>query len=559
MDKQIKKYTIALIALYILCYILPLGYRDLVIPDETRYAEIAREMISGGDWVVPHLNGLRYFEKPVLGYWAHAFSIMLFGENNFAVRFPSALAVGLSALLIYLLVFRVFRKEDKNNYLPTVLAVLVFLTSFEVLGLGNTAVLDSIFALFLTASIAFFFVASEENIKSGREKLFLLLSGIFCGLAFLTKGFLAFALPIMVIAPYLVWQKRYKDILRMSWLPLLFAVLVSLPWSIAIYLREPDFWHYFVWTEHIQRFMANNAQHSKSFWFFCLISPAALLPWTFLIPATVAGIRMQIKTLGASSRLVRFSICWLVLPFLFFSLSKGKLITYILPCFAPFAVLMALGLSNMTEKVKNRSFKFGVVSAGILFSLILLAFIYIQLFGYHDFYPYTQPWKMLMAVNSLVFFILFCGFSLKSQNSRSSVLLFGIAPLLLFFSAHFIVPDLTVEKKAPGPLFERNKQDIGQESVVLSDSSTVGAVCWYMKRSDVYLLEGAGELDYGVSYADSAYRLIDIKSAVSLINKNHGKTMLVSKSKHIRKWKDRLPEPVYQDDNGLNGFVFRHY
>lgn len=559
MYKEIKKYTIALIALYILCYILPLGYRDLIIPDETRYAEIAREMISGGDWVVPHLNGLRYFEKPALGYWAHAFSILIFGENNFAVRFPSALAVGLSALLIYLLVFRVYRKEDKNNYLPTVIAVLVFLTSFEVVGLGNTAVLDSIFTLFLTASITFFFMASEEILKSGREKYFLILSGICCGLAFLTKGFLAFVLPVMVIIPYLVWQSRYKDLFRMSFLPLLCAVLVSLPWSIAIYSREPEFWRYFIWTEHIQRFMANNAQHSKSFWFFFLIAPAAFLPWTFLMPSTVAGIKLQIKTLGASSRLVKFSICWLALPFLFFSLSKGKLITYILPCFAPFAVLMALGLSNMTEKVKNRSFRFGVVSAGILFSLILMAFIYIQLFGYNDFYPYNQSWKMLTAVNSLIYFILLCGLSLKSQNSRYSVLLFGIAPLLLFFSAHFIVPDLTIEKKAPGPLFERNNQDLGQESVVLSDSSTVGAVCWYMKRSDVYLIESAGELDYGVSYENSANRLLDIKSAAGLINKNRGRTVLISKIKNIQKWRDQLPEPVYQDDNGVNGFVFRRY
>ncbi|MBA3036931.1 MAG: phospholipid carrier-dependent glycosyltransferase [Desulfobacterium sp.] len=559
MKKEITKYILALIGIYILCYILPLGYRDLIVPDETRYAEIAREMVAGGDWIVPHLNGLRYFEKPVLGYWAHAASIMLFGENNFAVRFPSALAVGLSALLIYLLVYKVYRKEDNKNHFSAALAVLIFLTSFEVVGLGNTAVLDGIFSFFLTASIIFFFIASEENLKTGREKRYLLLSGISCGLAFLTKGFLAFVIPVMTLAPYLVWQKRYKDLLRMSWLPLLCAVLVSLPWNIAIYLREPDFWRYFIWNEHIRRFISDSAQHSISFWFFLLISPVAILPWAFLTPAAFREIRMQINAPDTGGRLMRLSLCWLVLPFLFFSVSKGKLITYILPCFPPFAVLLSLGLSHIPEKVKGRSFKLGVVFAGILFSIILLAFIYLQFFGYHGFYPYNKFWKVLMVANSLLLFILFCGLSLKSQSVKSGILLFGIAPLLLYFSAHFIVPDLTIEKKAPGTLLERNKQDIGQKAVILSDSTTVGAVCWYLKRSDVYLINSAGELDYGIGYADSAKRLLDIESTDRLINRNRGDTVLVSKMRNIRKWKGQLPEPLYQDDNGINGYVLWRY
>lgn len=109
-----KQAVVLLLLFFLVLYILPLGVRDLIVPDETRYAEIPREMIADGDWVAPHLNGLRYFEKPVLGYWVHAGSILLFGENNFAVRLPSALAVGLSALLIYMLICRVGGNGDKE-------------------------------------------------------------------------------------------------------------------------------------------------------------------------------------------------------------------------------------------------------------------------------------------------------------------------------------------------------------------------------------------------------------------------------------------------------------
>lgn len=113
----------------------------LIKPDETRYAEIPREMIVSGDWVVPHLNGLRYFEKPVFGYWLHAGSQMLFGENSFAVRLPSALAVGLSALFIFILLYRMeLGFADKKKGLVGGLSVLIFLTCVEVFGVGTTAV-----------------------------------------------------------------------------------------------------------------------------------------------------------------------------------------------------------------------------------------------------------------------------------------------------------------------------------------------------------------------------------------------------------------------------------
>ena len=73
-NKFYNKPHLLVIGLFLLFYIVPLGVRPLVIPDETRYAEIAREINVTGEWAVPHLNGLYYFEKPVLGYWLNAFS-----------------------------------------------------------------------------------------------------------------------------------------------------------------------------------------------------------------------------------------------------------------------------------------------------------------------------------------------------------------------------------------------------------------------------------------------------------------------------------------------------
>jgi hypothetical protein len=111
----------AMIGLFFLLYILPLGVRPIMVPDESRYAEIPREMIASGDWTAPHLNGLRYFEKPVLGYWLNAGSIMLFGENAFAIRFPSAMSAGISAVILFLLV-----RRYAGGYSAGILAACMF-------------------------------------------------------------------------------------------------------------------------------------------------------------------------------------------------------------------------------------------------------------------------------------------------------------------------------------------------------------------------------------------------------------------------------------------------
>lgn len=157
------------LALFLLVYLFPLGARELLIPDETRYGEIPREMIASGDWVVPRLNGLRYFEKPVFGYWAQAASILIFGENSFALRLPSALAVGLSALLIYLLVLRGGGRDPEADHWLATSSALIYITCFLVVGVGTFALLDGMFSFFITACItAFFSPPRRSEARAGK-------------------------------------------------------------------------------------------------------------------------------------------------------------------------------------------------------------------------------------------------------------------------------------------------------------------------------------------------------------------------------------------------------
>lgn len=277
-----------LISIYFLVYILPLGVSPAFVPDETRYAEISREMLNSEDYIVPRINGLRYFEKPVLGYWFNSLSIHLFGENSFAIRFPSALSAGLSALMVYILGY-MFAGGITAGFF----SAAIFLTFMGVFVIGQFSVLDSMFSLFVTAGMIVFRLADTSVCGTRKRFFYLLILGILTGLAFLVKGFLAFVIPIVSIAPFLIWEKRVREILSIPWLPLAAAIAVSLPWALAIHAKEPDYWNFFIFHEHIKRFMGENAQHSQPFWYFILVFPALALPWTFLFPAMISGMKKE--------------------------------------------------------------------------------------------------------------------------------------------------------------------------------------------------------------------------------------------------------------------------
>ena len=352
-----KKASIALIILFLFVYILPLGFRPLAIPDEARYGEIPREMLASDDWVVPHINGLKYFEKPVFGYWANAVSLTLFGDNAFALRLPSALSVGLSALMIFLLV-----RRFSGRGTAALLAPAIFLTCPLVLVIGHITVLDSLLSMLLTgALVCFLFSHMAENRR--RKNLYLVFTGIFCGLAFLTKGFLAFAVPVLAVLPFLLWERRFKEIIKVPWIPILAAFLIALPWSLMIHFREGDFWNYFFWTEHIARFLHPiSGQHPKPLWYFLPVLVGGALPWAIQAPAAFPMVtKSEMK-----SPLMRFAICWFLFPFLFFSVSSGKLIPYILPCFPPLAIVLSIGLAAYFEAGKKKGlFRRGLDSGSV--------------------------------------------------------------------------------------------------------------------------------------------------------------------------------------------------
>ena len=124
-----------------------------------------------------------------------------------------------------------------------------------------------------------------------------------------------------------------------------------------------------------------------------------------------------------------------------------------------------------------------------------------------------------------------------------------------------MIPDLTVEHKAPGAFLLRHKDKVKAKTLLVADEDPMGAVCWFYKRNDVYLLEGGGEVTYGLNYEDAKHRSLNLKRFKDLIIKTAGKErlVLVAESEKYARWKQYLPKPMYEDSSGKGGYVFVQY
>jgi len=548
-----KRIYVLVIALFLLVYVVPLGVRPMLFPDEFRYAEIPREMLATGDWVVPHLDGLRYFEKPVLGYWLNAAAIAVFGENAFAVRFFSSVAAGISAFCVFLLVRRYAR--DK---FAALLAAAVFLSSFEVLIVSTVAVLDSMFTMFVTAGMTVFFFADMER-RRWRKTCLLALFGLFCGLAFLVKGFVVFAVAAVAIVPFLIWQRRAAELFKIIWPPMITAALVALPWSLLVYAREKDFWHYFFWTEHIQRFIsASSAEHPEPFWFFvpCLLGGA--FPWIVLLPAIISGL----KKTCFKTPLIRYSACWFLWPFIFFSASRGKLTTYILPCFPPLAILVSTALlTYFANTKKNTLAPPAYLIAGIAAALAIALIVTRAMTMDSALYGKHEMWKAVIGVTGLLGYafvlIVFC--TGNAEGFRKQILYFAAGPAVFTFCAHFSAPDRFIEEKAPAEFLERHRDRISSDDILVSDNYLASAVCWAYKRNDVFLVGRPGELEYGLRYSDSKHRLLDLdhlSEPIMTVSPN-ARIALITLTRRYVECRHRLPKPVYEDID--DNFAFAEF
>ncbi|WP_095184757.1 lipid IV(A) 4-amino-4-deoxy-L-arabinosyltransferase [Pseudomonas sp. Irchel 3H9] len=493
---MIRRWALPLLLLaFGVFYLLPLATHGLWIPDETRYAQISQEMLLTGKWASPHFMGIRYFEKPAAGYWMIALGQAIFGQNLFGVRFASALSTGLSILLVYLVSRRLWNDPQKS-----LVSTVLYMSFVSVAALGGYANLDPQFTFWVNLTGVALWFCFDSTSRNGRLGSWALL-GFACGMGFMTKGFLAWLLPVLIALPYAIWQKRFRELLGYGLVAVVVAIAVSLPWALAVHLQEPDYWNFFFWHEHIQRFAGEDAQHAEPFWYYLPLLVAFSLPWVALLPSTLKQAWQEKRAAKTA-----FLLLWLLMPLAFFSLAKGKLPSYIMPCLLPLALLMGSTLADKLAAGRGRVVRINGWLNLVIGVAALLALTWFQL--KKPVYEHGQETLSLV----LVFVFLF-GWIIVNLLQASRPLRLWAAPVvgswLLVALVPAALPHSVVYNKTPDQFIIDHLQELSQTSALLSnDLGAASALAWRVKRPDVTLYNTVGEVKYGLAFDDAAHHKV---------------------------------------------------
>jgi len=346
----------------------------LVNPDEGRYAEIPREMVATGDWVTPRLDGVNYFEKPPLMYWAVAACLKAFGPDEWSMRAAPAWFALVGVLLAYAAGRRLYGRAAGIG------AAVVLGTTLLYYAMGRILILDMAVSVLMSATLICFILGVREAAGARRRWFFY---GLYASaaLATLTKGLIGFLVTGAVMFLWLLIFNQWRR-LRPLYLPSGIALFLALaaPWHVLAAMRNETWAHRYLYIEQVARFFTTYHGRYQPWHYFIWILLGGLFPWiAFLWPAIRAGVRGGWARRGENAT-AWFCVTWAAFIFLFFTKSQSKLPPYILPVLPALAVLIGAwlagvvadpaGAARLRWPLRFFSFGCGLLAAALLLTVL---------------------------------------------------------------------------------------------------------------------------------------------------------------------------------------------
>ena len=518
------KYVIALLLLSFVFFFHGIGSYSLKEPDEGRYAEIPREMVELHDYVVPHLDYTRYFEKPPLFYWAVAASYKVFGISEWSFRFPNALSALLCVVALYFGARRWIGRE------VAFLSSVILMSSLGFFAMARIVTLDMFFSLWLFLALLCFYGYYRE-----RRPLFIYLFYVAMGLSTLTKGPVCIILIGVTIFVFLLFEKNLSFLLELKWVSgLAVYLIVIIPWIVAISLREKEFLYFFVVDQNILRFLTTKHKRTGSLLYFFPVLFGGMLPWSLFIPRSFARLwkRKELKLF----------LIWTIVVFAFFTVSKSKLPPYILPVFP--AVSLILG------SFFHENWKAGRVPLPEVVIYIALFLVFASsgfLYGNAAFSSYVGT----ISAEATGIMGELKGFSIGLSVLSALMIIFLL--LRRFNRYSFVIPVFTLFSGVIVVMLMLNSNTIDKLNTTKSLSTVINrlkpapehlvnylafdeTLPFYAKRK-ILIAGYKGELEMGAAYEDSKATFISEDDFLKLLH-SQSPTVAVLKEKKLKRLRE---------------------
>ena len=476
-------------------------------------------MVETGDYVVPHLDYVRYFEKPPLLYWATALSFRVFGLSEWSARLPNALAALVTVLLLYAGVARWFTRD------AALLSAIMLISSFGFFTMARILTIDMLLSCALFLSLIFFYDFYRQKKPKALYLFYACLA-----LATLAKGPVAPVLVGLSLLVFLLLERRVsflRDLLSLK--GILVYVLLMAPWFVAIALREKEFLWFFFVDQNFLRFLTQKHNRSGPVYYFVPILFGGLFPWSIFIPRAVV-------TFWRTKEL-RLFLIWFFVVFLFFSLSGSKLPPYILPAFPALAILLGcLFHDRAGQPTPGRA---EILVYQFLFVLFGLAGAVVAT-GVGNSYLRAEP-EMLNVLRELKgFSIAVICFSVlpicllclrRMRNSRPLFLMLGcfsLAVIVLLMMHTHVIDKLNTTKELAQLI---NREKAGAQFDVVNYGSFDETLPFYT-RQKVYIASYKGELEMGSTYPDTQQMFLSNEEFARLF-KSDRKVLCVLKATRL--------------------------
>jgi len=419
-NKKTLHYLILLLIVVAPLYSLGLANHGLWSADEPRVAEIGREMSITGNWAVPTLNQRPFLEEPPLYYGSLALVYKAFGRASDGVaRIPSAVFGFAGVLAVFFIANFLFGPR------VALFSGLILATAGEYFRVAHWVIVDGALTFFVISAMGLFITGYHS--EAGRKKLvFYVLLYIACSLAFYVKGFIGLAIPGLGILAFLATERNFKELIRMRlWLGVLIFLVMVLPWFLALWQQGgTEFLKVFLLHNHLQRFLPSSmagsisgaaSGHHHPFYYYITEFPSGFLPWSiFLIPTLYLAFSKTGLSHTSSPKGRLFAKCWFFAGIIFLSVASTKRTLYLMPIFAPFAMLTGLYIDYTIDQARGHK---GLNRIGKVFMWMFGILLLVIGLGLTPTYFYLKQAYLPEAPASLPFLTILASMLLTAFSS----------------------------------------------------------------------------------------------------------------------------------------------